>query len=96
MPVSTFRLLFAILRALAPLKSGPNSLIFVSLAELFVPKAPGKRGRQNNLMRRNRSKGFQAGTPRRLFWVPGAQPASNWDLAPDGKRFLFVTYTKTR
>jgi hypothetical protein len=25
------------------------------------------------------------------FRVPGAQPASNWDIAPDGKRFLFVT-----
>ena len=36
-------------------------------------------------------KGFLAGTPRRLFGVPGAQPASNWDIAPDGKRFLFVT-----
>jgi Tol biopolymer transport system component/predicted Ser/Thr protein kinase len=36
-------------------------------------------------------KGFQAGTPRRLFAVPGAQLATNWDLAPDGKRFLFDT-----
>ncbi len=32
------------------------------------------------------SKGFQAGTPRRLF----AAASQNWDLAPDGKRFLFV------
>jgi hypothetical protein len=36
-------------------------------------------------------KGFQAATPRRLFPVPGAQPTINWDIAPDGKRFLFVT-----
>jgi Tol biopolymer transport system component len=36
-------------------------------------------------------KGFQAETPRRLFAVPGAQPTSTWDIAPDGKRFLFVT-----
>jgi len=34
------------------------------------------------------SRGFQAGTPRRLFAVP---QNLRWDLAPDGKRFLFVT-----
>jgi len=34
------------------------------------------------------SKGFQAGTPRRQFAVP--QALAGWDLAPDGKRFLFV------
>ena len=33
------------------------------------------------------SKGFQAGTPRRLFAAP---QNLGWDLAPDGKRFLFV------
>jgi Tol biopolymer transport system component len=36
-------------------------------------------------------KGFQAGTPRLLFGVPDAQVTRNWDIAPDGKRFLFVT-----
>ncbi len=35
----------------------------------------------------NTSKGFQAGTPRRLFAAP---QNLGWDLAPDGKRFLFV------
>jgi Tol biopolymer transport system component/tRNA A-37 threonylcarbamoyl transferase component Bud32 len=34
------------------------------------------------------SGGFRAGTPRRLF---GAHPTRGWDLAPDGKGFLFVT-----
>jgi len=34
------------------------------------------------------NKGFEAGTPRRMFAVPGATPG--WDLSPDGKRFLFV------
>jgi len=33
------------------------------------------------------SKGFRAGTPRRLFAAP---QTLGWDLAPDGKRFLFV------
>jgi len=33
------------------------------------------------------SRGFQAGTPRRLFAAP---QTLGWDLAPDGKRFLFV------
>ena len=33
-------------------------------------------------------KGFQAGTPRPLFSGPGVV-GSDWDLAPDGKRFLY-------
>ena len=37
------------------------------------------------------SKGFQAGTPRRLFAAPPPVINVGWDLAPDGKRFLFVT-----
>ena len=37
------------------------------------------------------SKGFQAGTPRRLFTPPTPTAATGWDLSPDGKRFLFVT-----
>jgi Tol biopolymer transport system component len=41
------------------------------------------------------SKGFQAGTPRRLFAAATtgltAGLTAGWDLAPDGKRFLFVT-----
>jgi hypothetical protein len=37
------------------------------------------------------SKGFQAGTPRRMFTSPvTATPATRWDLSPDGKRFLFA------
>ena len=36
------------------------------------------------------SKGFQAGTPRRLFSAPTEALTTGWDLAPDGKRFLFV------
>ena len=36
------------------------------------------------------SKGFQAGTPRRMFAAPGATLTSGWDLSPAGKRFLFV------
>jgi Tol biopolymer transport system component len=37
------------------------------------------------------SKGFQAGTPRRLFNAPTPLIPVGWDIAPDGKRFLFVT-----
>jgi Tol biopolymer transport system component/tRNA A-37 threonylcarbamoyl transferase component Bud32 len=35
-------------------------------------------------------KGFQAGTPRRLFAAPSAALTAGWDMASDGKRFLFV------
>ncbi len=37
------------------------------------------------------SKGFQAGTPRRLFIAPPPLLPVEWSLAPDGKRFLFIT-----
>jgi Tol biopolymer transport system component len=37
------------------------------------------------------SKGFQAGTPRRLFSAPPPLLPVGWDVAPDGKRFLFIT-----
>ncbi len=37
------------------------------------------------------SKGFQAGTPRRLFAAPPPLLNVGWDLAPDGKRYLFIT-----
>jgi Tol biopolymer transport system component/predicted Ser/Thr protein kinase len=36
------------------------------------------------------SKGFQAGTPRLLFAAPPPLNDVGWDLAPDGRRFLFV------
>jgi eukaryotic-like serine/threonine-protein kinase len=37
------------------------------------------------------SKGFQAGTPRRMFTAPVVVvPTVRWDLSPDGKRFLFA------
>ncbi len=37
------------------------------------------------------SKGFQAGTPRRMFASPVVVgPTVRWDLSPDGKRFLFA------
>jgi Tol biopolymer transport system component len=36
------------------------------------------------------SKGFQSGTPRRMFAGPTGASNTNWDLSPDGKRFLFV------
>jgi Tol biopolymer transport system component/predicted Ser/Thr protein kinase len=36
------------------------------------------------------SRGFQAGTPRRMFTAPPGVQNSGWDLSPDGKRFLFV------
>jgi Tol biopolymer transport system component len=36
------------------------------------------------------SKGFQAGTPRRMFTGPTGALNTSWDLSPDGKRFLFV------
>lgn len=36
------------------------------------------------------SKGFQLGTPRRLFTAPSPPLADGWDMSPDGKRFLFV------
>jgi Tol biopolymer transport system component len=34
--------------------------------------------------------GVQAGVPRRLFQAPGSGLANGWDIAPDGKRFLFL------
>jgi serine/threonine protein kinase len=37
------------------------------------------------------SKGFQAGAPRRLFTAPPPLVGAGWDVAPDGKRFVFVT-----
>ena len=37
------------------------------------------------------SKGFQAGTPRRMFTSPVLTgPTVRWDVSPDGKRFLFA------
>jgi len=36
------------------------------------------------------SKGFQAGTPRRMFAAPPAGASSGWDITPDGSRFLFI------
>jgi Tol biopolymer transport system component len=37
------------------------------------------------------SKGFQAGTPRRMFASPVlTAPTVRWDVTPDGKRFLFA------
>jgi eukaryotic-like serine/threonine-protein kinase len=36
------------------------------------------------------SKGFQAGTPRRMFIAPPGTTNTSWDLSPDGKRFLFA------
>jgi Tol biopolymer transport system component len=41
------------------------------------------------------SKGFQAGTPRRMFSAPGTTLTSGWDLSPDGKRFLLVAQPGT-
>jgi hypothetical protein len=35
-------------------------------------------------------KGFQAGTPQRLFAAPPGATNTIWDLSPDGKRFLFA------
>jgi hypothetical protein len=37
------------------------------------------------------SKGFQAGTPRRLFDAPPPLYPVGWSLTPDAKRFLFIT-----
>lgn len=37
------------------------------------------------------SKGFQAGTPRRLLTGPLGAANIGWDLSPDGKRLLFTT-----
>jgi Tol biopolymer transport system component len=34
--------------------------------------------------------GVQAGVPRRLFQAPVSGLANGWDIAPDGKRFLFL------
>jgi Tol biopolymer transport system component len=36
------------------------------------------------------SKGFEAGTPRRIFTGPLGVANDGWDLSPDGKRFLLV------
>jgi Tol biopolymer transport system component len=35
------------------------------------------------------SQGFRAGTPRSLFAAPPSALSNGWDIAPDGKRFLF-------
>lgn len=40
------------------------------------------------------SKGFQAGTPRRMFAAPSTADAG-FDLSPDGKRFLFAAPPNT-
>ncbi len=40
------------------------------------------------------SKGFQAGTPRRMFAAPTVANLG-WDLSPDGKRFLFAAPAST-
>ena len=37
------------------------------------------------------SKGFQAGTPRRLFTAPPPLLTVGWSLTADAKRFLFIT-----
>jgi Tol biopolymer transport system component len=37
------------------------------------------------------SKGFQSGTPRRLFDAPPPLFPVGWSLTPDAKRFLFIT-----
>jgi eukaryotic-like serine/threonine-protein kinase len=37
------------------------------------------------------SRGFQAGTPRRLFTAPPPLLPTSWAIAPDAKRFLFIT-----
>ncbi len=41
------------------------------------------------------SKGFQAGTPRRMFTAPPGALNVSWDLSPDGKRFLFIAPPNT-
>ncbi len=41
------------------------------------------------------SKGFQAGTPRRMFTAPPGALSLSWDLSPDGKRFLFAAPPNT-
>jgi Tol biopolymer transport system component/predicted Ser/Thr protein kinase len=42
------------------------------------------------------SKGFEAGTPRRMFTAPVVvAPTTRWDLSPDGKRFLFAAPPNT-
>ena len=45
--------------------------------------------------------GFKAGLPRSLFQVPGVHVSGDtfelfrWDVAPDGKRFLISTNTRS-
>jgi serine/threonine protein kinase/Tol biopolymer transport system component len=41
------------------------------------------------------SKGFQAGTPKRMFTPPSTALTTGWDLSPDGKRFLIVAPPNT-
>jgi Tol biopolymer transport system component len=44
----------------------------------------------------NGDKGFQAGTPRRMFASPVLTgPTVRWDVSPDGKRFLFAAPPNT-
>jgi Tol biopolymer transport system component len=79
--------------------AGAGAKWLVSKGGGFYPRwrADGKRLFYSNLRSQlmaveiDTGKGFQAGTPRQLFAVVGTQLASNWDVAPDGKRFLFVT-----
>jgi Tol biopolymer transport system component len=42
------------------------------------------------------SKGFQAGTPKRLFTAPPPMVPVGWDNMPDDKRFLFVATPNDR
>jgi serine/threonine protein kinase/Tol biopolymer transport system component len=41
------------------------------------------------------SKGFEPGTPRRMFTAPTGATITGWDLSPDGKRFLFAAPPNT-
>jgi len=41
------------------------------------------------------SKGFRAGTPRRMFTASPQAVLTGWDLSPDGQRFLFAAAPNT-
>jgi len=40
--------------------------------------------------------GRRVGAPVRLFDRPAGNPQRNWDVAPDGQRFIMAGYARTR
>ena len=52
------------------------------------------RGNEMMVVDINTTDGFEAGTPRSLFQAPTWIGASNYDVSPDGERFVMVRYSE--